>query len=165
LLTPQAGGALAVEAGFSDGASVEGLKVLVRDRESGAVTAEFPLPADGKLTFPIPAAPYRVVFEGGAGHRVSKVGPTRDEAAQLAPAIAAGAATSATAPATAKEVAHAGPPSAADSRAAARPAPAHAHGHAHTHWSQILLVTGVVFLFGAISFALGFVAGRGKRNS
>ncbi|EIP96937.1 hypothetical protein OpiT1DRAFT_01364 [Opitutaceae bacterium TAV1] len=85
-LSPSADGSLTVEAGFSDGGDMTGLAVTVLDRETGAVISGYTLPADGKLVVPIPPVAYRVLFDGGAGHKVSKIGPARPAAAAEKPA-------------------------------------------------------------------------------
>jgi hypothetical protein len=150
LLTANADGTFTAEAGFSDGASVAGLKLIVRDRGTGEVRSEHTVPGSGKLTLPIPAAPYRVVFEGGSGHRISKPGPEREAAAEpsnpvppSAPAADALPAAPAPAPATAP-TALAPPPSSAP----------------RDDTPRVALIVGIFFLFGSIAFALGYGAGR-----
>lgn len=156
LLLTLEGDRLAIEAGFSDRSSPEGLPLLVRDRSSGQVLHEYALPASGLLSIPIPAVGYRVVFEGGPGHRVSKPGPVKPSTpaegvakskTSVAPHVtAAGASPQAVQPAW--------PPLAGDP--AERDVIASTVGAA----DQRLRVASAVILFGAVSFGLGFWAGR-----
>lgn len=147
LLTANADGTFTAEAGFSDGVSVAGLKMIVRDRGTGEVRSEHTVPASGKLTLPIPPAPYRVVFEGGSGHRISKPGPEREGAVEPAkPVPPPTAMTDAPALATAP-TALASPTSSAPPDDTAR----------------MVLIVGIFFVFGSIAFALGYGAGRRAR--
>lgn len=163
LLTAGPDGALLVETGFSDGASPEGLKLLVRDRGTGEVTAEHTLPSSGKLTLAIPAAPYRVVFDAGPGHRVSKPGPERP--AEGAGGAAAGP-TTVSADATPGSASPAGrigatqPPSTAGATVPLQSPAATALG---SEAVRVWLATGIFFLFGTAAFGLGYLAGRKSR--
>ena len=151
LLTANADGTFTAEAGFSDGVSVAGLKLIVRDRGTGEVRSEHTVPASGKLTLPIPPAPYRVVFEGGSGHRISKPGPEREAAAGPSNPVppttaAADALLVAPAPATT--------PTALASPTSSAP---------RDDTPRVVLIVGIFFLFGSIAFALGYGAGRRAR--
>ncbi len=151
LLTANADGTFTAEAGFSDGVSVAGLKLIVRDRGTGEVRSEHTVPASGKLTLPIPPAPYRVVFEGGSGHRISKPGPERETAAGPSNPVppspaAADAPTLAPAPATT-------PTALAPPTTSASP----------DDTARVVLIVGIFFVFGSIAFALGYGAGRSAR--
>ena len=151
LLTANADGTFTAEAGFSDGVSVAGLKLIVRDRGTGEVRSEHTVPASGKLTLPIPPAPYRVVFEGGSGHRISKPGPERETAAGPSDSIPPPTAAvdwppASTAPASV-------PPAMATPAGAAPP----------DDTARVVLIVGIFFVFGSIAFALGFGAGRRAR--
>jgi hypothetical protein len=153
LLTANADGTFTAEAGFSDGVSVAGLKLIVRDRGTGEVRSEHTVPASGKLTLPIPPAPYRVVFEGGSGHRISKPGPEREAAADpsnpVPPPPAAGDAPPvAPAPAPATTPTALAPPTTSAPR---------------DDTPRVVLIVGIFFLFGSIAFALGYGAGRRAR--
>ncbi len=144
LVSARDDGTFTAEAGYSDGVSVEGLRLLVRDRGSGELLSEHRLPAGGKLTLPRPARPYRVVFEGGPGHRLTKPGPepgTEDRA--TSPDISRAAAPAPPAPEASTT-----PPSA---------------GTPPGETLRVMLVAGILFLFGAVAFALGFGAGRRSR--
>ena len=151
LLTANADGTFTAEAGFSDGVSVAGLKLIVRDRGTGEVRSEHTVPASGKLTLPIPPAPYRVVFEGGSGHRISKPGPERETAAGPSDSIP--------------------PPTAAVDRPPASTAPASvppvmatpAGAASPDDTARVVLIVGILFVFGSIAFALGSGAGRSAR--
>lgn len=167
-LTEQADGSVLAEAGFSDNADVAGLKLLVRDRATGATLAEHRLPAGGTMTLKPPAVPYRVVFEGGDGHRVSKVGP---EPVSARPPPSEPVADRVATPAS--------PETRAVASEAASPAPAPVTAVAKRNDAggaelggidgaggdtlRLVLVVGIVFLFGAVAFALGFGAGRRSR--
>lgn len=173
LLTDHGNGTFTADAGFSDGASPEGLKLLLRERSTGAVLAEHTLPASGKLTLPRPGAPYRVVFDAGPGHRVSKPGPWPESETAAAPVAADKAAVPAaiSAAATVKGAAAvsvatgagggaAGASDASDAAGAAA-TPVAAEGAGET--ARMALVAGVFFLFGTAAFALGHAAGRRAR--
>jgi hypothetical protein len=170
LLTDHGNGTFTAEAGFSDGASPEGLKLLLRERSTGAVLAEHTLPASGKLTLPRPGAPYRVVFDAGPGHRVSKPGPWPESEPATAPVAAdkaavpaaMSAAAAAKGSAAASGAAGAGGGAAGTSDAAGAAAtPVAAEGAGET--ARMALVAGVFFLFGTAAFALGHAAGRRAR--
>lgn len=151
LLTANADGTFTAEAGFSDGVSVAGLKLVVRDRGTGEVRSEHTVPASGKLTLPIPSAPYRVVFEGGSGHRISKPGPEREAAAEPSnpvPPPPAAADALPVAPALAPTRTVLAPPASLAPR---------------DDTLRVVLIVGIFFLFGSIAFALGYGAGRRSR--
>lgn len=151
LLTANAAGTFTAEAGFSDGVSVAGLKLIVRDRGTGEVRSEHTVPASGKLTLPIPPAPYRVVFEGGSGHRISKPGPEREAAAEPAkpvPPPTAVADALPVAPALAPTPTVLAPPTSSTPR---------------EDTPRVVLIVGIFFVFGSIAFALGYGAGRRSR--
>lgn len=141
LLTANADGTVAVETGFSDGSSSAGLKLLVRDSATSQTLAEHVLPEGGKFTLTPPATAYRVTFDGGPGHRVSKSGPLREvpAATPATPAVVATAAVP-----TAPEVVPVAPPSPPET----------------SHTLRLALVVGIFFLFGTLSFGLGYAAGR-----
>jgi len=146
-LTANADGTVTAEAGFSDNADVAGQKLVVRDRTTGATLGGHVLPAGGRLTFAPPPGPYRVVFEGGAGHRISKPGPERETAAA---AVAAPVELGPVAVALVVEPPVPGMTS----------VPAVAQGG---DLIRLVLVVGIVFLFGTVAFALGYAAGRHTR--
>lgn len=156
LVTANEDGTFTAEAGYSDGLSVEGLTLRVRDRATGELIVERRFPADGFLTLPRPAAPYRVEFDGGPGHRLLKSGPEPEVTAATPMPAQKGTLPDSPAPA----------PTAASSFAAADPAaskprPEAAVASANAgETTRIALIVGIFFLFGAVAFALGFSAGR-----
>ncbi len=75
MLVAEEPGLLVAEAGFSDGADAEGLGLMLHDRATGELLSEHRFPAGGVLRLPLPAVPYRVTFEGGPGHQLSRIGP------------------------------------------------------------------------------------------
>jgi len=139
LLTANDDGTFTAEAGFSDGVNVAGLTLLLRERATGATIAEHVLPEGGKLTLPIPAVPYRVTFDGGPGHKLTKIGPDASAGA-VAPS-----ATGAPEPAS--------PPPGTE--AVSSPSDS---------WRLTTLIT-LVFLLAIGSFALGYAAGGRERAS
>ncbi len=126
-------GTIAIEAGFSDGASTAGVKVQVRDLASDRVLDERPLDAAGLLTLPMPSVPYRVRFDGGPGHTLAREGPFTERAA-------------------------APPPVASPDPLPTSPGPVPA---AKGIDSSLALLVGVFFLFGAVAYGLGYWAGLG----
>jgi hypothetical protein len=68
-------GTVSVEAGFSDGASAAGHKIILKDEKTGSVIAEHRVGEDGTLQLKKPSVPYIVVLDAGEGHVVSKTGP------------------------------------------------------------------------------------------
>jgi hypothetical protein len=151
LLTDNADGTFTAEAGFSDNTSPAGLKLLLRDRATGEITAEHALPANGKLTLKRPPAPYRVVFEGGPGHRVSKPGPWPEET------------TTEPAGSPRRETRDAAPPPAAEVPALPSQATPSETSAGTSETLRVALVVGIFFLFGTVAFALGHAAGRRSR--
>lgn len=85
VLTAQPDGNLLIETAFSDSSSTAGMPVKITDRASGAVLSDLKVPEGGNLTVPIPPQPYRVTFDGGPGHKVTKIGPKAVAAASSAP--------------------------------------------------------------------------------
>jgi hypothetical protein len=151
LLKHNGDGTFTAETGFSDGSDVAGLKLLVRSRGSGETLGEHTLPAGGKLTLPIPSTPYRVTFDGGPGHKISKPGPD----APVAPAAKAAAAPPAEETGTRMAASDA-------SGGSSRSSPdARALGERRDVW----LIVSLVFALAVVSFALGYAAGAGRRKS
>lgn len=147
LLTANADGTFTVEAGFSDGLSAQGLKIAVRDRGTGELLSEHRLPESAELRLKAPAVPYRVEFDGGTGHRISKPGPELEVIAPPSPPSAAAAESPAI------EVTAASAP-------AKSPAPAITP---RDDTPRMVLIAGIFFLFGSIAFALGYSSGRRAR--
>lgn len=63
-------GSVKCEAGFSDGSSVAGKKLLILDAQHKLIQ-EGVLDASGSFTFKAPAGDYHVVFRGGENHEVT----------------------------------------------------------------------------------------------
>ncbi|WCE09037.1 hypothetical protein [Pseudomonas sp. JBR1] len=64
------GGQVKCEAGFTDGSSAVGRKILVRDL-SEKVLLEGQVGPDSSFSFPAPSDPYSVTFLGGEGHEIT----------------------------------------------------------------------------------------------
>jgi hypothetical protein len=80
-------GKLRIESGFSDGGTGEGLPVEVRHAETGVVLDAFPMPESGVAQRDAPSVPYTVTLDAGEGHKVTKPGPAKGEAARALPAL------------------------------------------------------------------------------
>lgn len=80
LLSVQEGGdgAIAIEAGFSDGSSAAGHKIIVREEGSSTVLSEHRVGQDGTLELKKPSVPYTVTLDAGEGHVVTVKGPPPD---------------------------------------------------------------------------------------
>lgn len=63
-------GQVKCEAGFTDGSSAVGRKILVRDL-SEKVLLEGEVGPDSSFSFPPPQAPYSITFLGGEGHEIT----------------------------------------------------------------------------------------------
>lgn len=159
LLTANAEGEFLAEAGYSDMASVEGLKLLVRNRDTGETLSEHTLPENGMIVLPIPAVPYRVTFDGGPGHRISKPGPEAPKPAATAAVAAAPELREQTKETPAAAASAPAAPETAVAQVATVPSSSSAVSGAD-ETVRIALVVGIFFLFGAIAFALGYGAGR-----
>ncbi|MCR5813493.1 MAG: hypothetical protein K6G15_03225 [Desulfovibrio sp.] len=66
-------GTISCEGGFSDGSSASGVAIHVQDA-SGKVLEELKLDKNSEITFKKPAGDYKVMFDAGAGHQVTKAG-------------------------------------------------------------------------------------------
>jgi hypothetical protein len=71
-------GTIYIEAGFSDGSSAAGHKILLKDKESGKVLSEQRVGEDGTLEIKKPSVKYTVTLDAGEGHVVTKDGPPPD---------------------------------------------------------------------------------------
>lgn len=167
LLTKNADGTFTAETGFSDQSSPEGLKLILRDRNTTELLSEHALPATGKLTLKIPSVPYRVTFDGGPGHKVSKPGPEAEAppgAAPTAPAQPTAVVAETPKPAVLMVAAAATqtPPTTPALAPAVAPSAAPLT-NTDADLTRIALVVGIFFLFGGIAFALGYGAGRRSR--
>lgn len=68
-------GTIYVEGGFSNGAGAAGVKLYLKDKETGEVLWDGVFPENGSINLPIPNVPYTVTFDGGPGHLITKDGP------------------------------------------------------------------------------------------
>ena len=68
-------GTIAIEAGFSDGSSAAGHKIILKEEKSDAVISEHRVGEDGTLQLKKPNVPYTVTLDAGEGHIVVKAGP------------------------------------------------------------------------------------------
>ncbi|MCR5171167.1 MAG: hypothetical protein K6C33_12005 [Desulfovibrio sp.] len=66
-------GTISCEGGFSDGSSASGVAIHVQDA-SGKAIEELKLDKNSEITFKKPAGDYKVMFDAGAGHQVTKEG-------------------------------------------------------------------------------------------
>jgi|GEM_PF-418421 len=73
-LADQGDGVIMAEAGFSDGASAAGHKIIVKDEKTGAVISEYKVGEDGTVEIKSPSVPYTVTLDAGEGHVVTKAG-------------------------------------------------------------------------------------------
>lgn len=62
-------GTITCEGGFSDGSSASGVKMRVEDG-AGKVLVEGQMSASSEFVFDKPAGDYKVVFDGGEGHKI-----------------------------------------------------------------------------------------------
>lgn len=168
LLDDNQDGTFTAETGFSDRASSAGLKLSLRERTTGETLSEHVIPDGGKLTLKIPAVPYRVVFDGGPGHRVSKPGPFTEP---VSPASDSFVLPNQRAPLTAESSTSAASSanlSVTTQSSQQSPSTPHTHGsHVHAPTgddARIAIIIGIFFVFGSLAFGLGYVAGR-RRSS
>ncbi|AFM27571.1 hypothetical protein [Desulfomonile tiedjei] len=68
-------GTIAIEAGFSDGSSAAGHKIILKEEKTDAVISEHRVGEDGTLQLKKPNVPYTVTLDAGEGHIVVKAGP------------------------------------------------------------------------------------------
>ncbi len=66
-------GTVSCEGGFSDGSSASGVAIHVQDA-SGKSIQELKLDKNSEISFKKPAGAYKVTFDAGAGHQVTKEG-------------------------------------------------------------------------------------------
>ncbi len=64
---------ISCEGGFSDGSSASGILVRVLDAQE-KVLLEGKIDADGKFSFKKPPGDFHVLFDAGAGHKVTVFG-------------------------------------------------------------------------------------------
>lgn len=68
-------GTISIEAGFSDGSSAAGHKIILKDEKTEAVISDHRVGEDGTLQLKKPSVPYTVTLDAGEGHIVVKAGP------------------------------------------------------------------------------------------
>lgn len=68
-------GTISIEAGFSDGSSAAGHKIVLKDEKTEATVSEHRVGEDGTLQLKKPSVPYKVTLDAGEGHIVTKPGP------------------------------------------------------------------------------------------
>lgn len=68
-------GTIYIEAGFSDGSSAAGHKILLKEEASGKLISEHRVGEDGTLELKKPTVPYTVTLDAGEGHAVTREGP------------------------------------------------------------------------------------------
>jgi hypothetical protein len=68
-------GTIYVEAGFSDGSSGAGHKIILKEKSSNKVIKEYKLPGASSMDIPMPKVPYTVEFNAGPGHSANQDGP------------------------------------------------------------------------------------------
>lgn len=173
LLVANPNGTFTAEAGFSDAASPEGLKLTLRDRTSGEVISEHALPKSGILTMKTPAVPYRVAFDGGPGHRVSKPGPDAETTPSSLTVIQPPAVEPTSTPVSMVEAVGTGrtsPFTTPTSTVGPNAAPVRVSSATPVERDQsfgeflrVALLVGIFFLFGSIAFAFGYGAGLQAR--
>lgn len=73
-------GTIYIEAGFSDGSSAAGHKILIKDKQSGKTLSEHRVGEDGTLEIKKPSVKYTVTLDAGVGHTVTQDGPPPDTA-------------------------------------------------------------------------------------
>jgi hypothetical protein len=69
-------GTISIEAGFSDGSSAAGHKIILKDEKTQAIISEQRVGEDGTLQLKKPSVPYTVTLDAGVGHIVTKTGPS-----------------------------------------------------------------------------------------
>ncbi len=145
-------GSLYIEAGFSDGDSAAGHKILIKALATGKMLAEYTLPKESSLDVPMPDEPYSVTFYGGEGHSVTKTGPGYEGQEVTTP-------TQSVAPPTHEEPSKSEVSSTPPKETAIEP---NSQQSSLIAMVQIQLITGVgvFFLFGAVMFLLGFQMGK-----
>ncbi len=77
-------GTIHVEAGFSDGSSAAGHKIVMKESDGGKVLSEHRVGKDGTLEIKKPTVRYTVTLDAGPGHVVTVDGPPPDATAAKA---------------------------------------------------------------------------------
>lgn len=73
-------GTIYIEAGFSDGSSAAGHKILIKDKQSGKTLSQHRVGEDGTLEIKKPSVKYTVTLDAGVGHIITQDGPPPDAA-------------------------------------------------------------------------------------
>ena len=155
-------GTLCIEAGFSDGGSGAGHKIILKEKATGKVISQHKVGEDGSLGLKKPGVPYTVTFDAGPGHVVTKDGPPPDAGAQSKkPAEAPARAEAGKEPAEARarvKPAAAAPHPAAQPVAAVSPGSEMAFKMMLT--MQVVTAVGLFFVFGVVVFWIGYLMGK-----
>jgi hypothetical protein len=169
-------GTISVEAGFSDGASAAGHKIIIKDEKTAAIISEHKVGEDGTLELKKPSVAFTVTLDAGEGHVVTKAGPPpansdgdraskKDEPEATAPPPQASAIKS---PAPAPS-----PQSVATPVEPVRPVQPFAAPQATPELSpgavmalkmmitgQIVTATALIILLAAVAYFIGYTVGR-----
>lgn len=68
-------GTIYIMAGTSTGGSVEGAKIVLKDKSTGQPLLQKEMPESGEMTVKMPDVPYTVTLDMGKGHKLTKTGP------------------------------------------------------------------------------------------
>jgi hypothetical protein len=169
-------GTIAIEAGFSDGSSAAGHKIILKEEKSDAVISEHRVGEDGTLQLKKPNVPYTVTLDAGEGHIVVKAGPapTGSEGdAGAARSQAEFPAPAAESPVKAAAVPQAQPVAASADPSAAQPvriaqvsteiSPGAMMAFKMMITTQIVTATALIILLAALAYFAGYTVG--KRNT
>lgn len=77
-------GTIYIEAGLSTGGSIEGGKLILKDKATGQPLEQFSVPDSGNITVKMPKKPYTVTLDLGKGHKIVKTGPIKTPNTQIA---------------------------------------------------------------------------------
>jgi hypothetical protein len=72
-------GTMSIEAGFSDGSSAAGHKIILKNQQTGEILLEQKVGEDGTLDLKKPTVNFTVTLDAGEGHTVTKEGPAPAE--------------------------------------------------------------------------------------
>ncbi len=174
-------GTIAIEAGFSDGSSAAGHKIILKNEKTGEVISEHRVGEDGTLQLKKPSVPYTVTLDAGEGHVVTKPGPAPSES-EKAPASGKSEAPS-TEPASPAQQGTASPelpqpqPAGAQVLPAAtvKPDPAPRMSGEISPGAvmafkmmitaQIVTATALIVLLAVIAYFIGYTMGRRERTA
>ncbi len=71
----QGDGTILLEAAFSNGSSISGSKIILRNLKSGKLIKQHTLNQQGMLRFKKPEAEYSITLDAGEGHKITVRGP------------------------------------------------------------------------------------------